>query len=464
MAEKSKVRSFVQAKDPEGPQEINRRHFLAAQARVATPITHLSHNTLRPTSKSSREQNQITSDVRFKKSRDAWPKDQQLSQTQDHKASGFDTDLDDYDDTITNLYHDTDIEDSQPQTETHPYQYYESEQVQEDQGVYQEAEVPTRQGGPQQSEREPAEQYIPQASPQYERFRSEDRDEEESEDDEGSNDGPEDDDPTLDSSRFSTAAQLLTGIDAIEYAEFQRSRAGVDSSPSISRSAAVSHTLPVRDRSLQRQTPQEFPQRAKENTQEAQMLQSSLDDEQRIQVYTSTASTSNLIVEGLSNSSEQHVSEGFREPVHKHSLDLDYSDAELSNMTFDRLKNEPFDQDPRATAGVLPDNLTDASLPDKLVYITSSKGLLKQVEQQKAFFSSLDIGQYENCGDLIVDRFAAIMTKFKDARQEKRKIAKEFEAEVAKREECVRARKAAIETDMERLRSAGKELVKRRAI
>ncbi|KAL9118039.1 MAG: hypothetical protein Q9187_005421 [Circinaria calcarea] len=148
-------------------------------------------------------------------------------------------------------------------------------------------------------------------------------------------------------------------------------------------------------------------------------------------------------------------------PTQKRPLELDYDPDQLSEMTYADLKSESFDHDPRAPTDILPESLASAPLAHRLEYIhDQAKHGDVPIEQQRAFFCSLPIDEYEECGDLIVERFAAIIAKFKDARREKRKVATTFEEEIARREEGVRGKREAIERDMGRLRKAGEDVVK----
>ena len=145
----------------------------------------------------------------------------------------------------------------------------------------------------------------------------------------------------------------------------------------------------------------------------------------------------------------------------KRGRDIDYSLDELSSMTFSQLQDQPFHHDPKATEVPLPPEIADAPLPQKLDYIMALKDDHGNKEHQRAaFFSSLPIEQYEDCGDLIVQKFADVVSEFKDARQQRRKVAREFEAEVAKREERVRGKMGAVEKDLGRLRKGGEEVVR----
>lgn len=146
---------------------------------------------------------------------------------------------------------------------------------------------------------------------------------------------------------------------------------------------------------------------------------------------------------------------------HKRSRDIDYSIDELSSMAFSQLQDEPFHHDPKAAEPPLPPELADAPLPQKLDYIMALEDDNSTKEHHRAaFFSSLPIEQYEDCGDLIVQKFTDVVSKFKDARQQRRKVAREFEDEVAKREERVKGKIGAVEKDLVRLRRSGEEVVR----
>ena len=147
----------------------------------------------------------------------------------------------------------------------------------------------------------------------------------------------------------------------------------------------------------------------------------------------------------------------------KRCREIDYSPHELSSMPFSQLQDEPFHHDPKATELPLPPELAETPLPQKLDHLLALKDDNNTKDHHRtAFFSSLSIEQYEDCGDLIVQKFADIVSKFKDARQQRRKVAREFEAEVAKREERVRGKMGAVEKDLGRLRRGGEEVVRGR--
>lgn len=152
--------------------------------------------------------------------------------------------------------------------------------------------------------------------------------------------------------------------------------------------------------------------------------------------------------------------ESLHSRTRKRDMELDYDLAQLREMTYESLRQEAFDQSPRAMAkqGVQP--AADAGLPGKLQHMYDLKGDATGVlSQRRAVFSHMTIGQYEECGDLMMEKFNDIMSRIKTIRQQKRAAAMGFEEEVAKREERVRAKKDAVDQDLARLKKAGEDVV-----
>ncbi|KAL8698115.1 MAG: hypothetical protein Q9201_006753 [Fulgogasparrea decipioides] len=145
----------------------------------------------------------------------------------------------------------------------------------------------------------------------------------------------------------------------------------------------------------------------------------------------------------------------------KTRVDLDYDLKTLTSMSFQQLASQSFDTSPQPIELKDPALTNRSSLKEKLVYLHSLDGRRDQVHlQRQAFFSSLPIEQYENCGDIMTDCFSQVISKFKQARQEKRALAKEFESEIANREKNVERRKVAVAEDLDRLKRAGQDVVR----
>ncbi|MCJ1409643.1 hypothetical protein MMC19_003724 [Ptychographa xylographoides] len=147
---------------------------------------------------------------------------------------------------------------------------------------------------------------------------------------------------------------------------------------------------------------------------------------------------------------------------HKRPLDLDYTQEQLSTISYQQLQNESFDHDPRVQSVLLPKEVESDTLAKQLAYISKIKDIAEEERfaTHQSFFSSLNIERYEECGDLIVEQLADIITKFKKSRQEKRRIAKEFEDEVSQREEVLGKQAELIDSNMGRLKKAGLDMVR----
>ncbi|KAF6225456.1 hypothetical protein HO133_009456 [Letharia lupina] len=160
------------------------------------------------------------------------------------------------------------------------------------------------------------------------------------------------------------------------------------------------------------------------------------------------------------NSVSNSISEGGHgKHGRKRSRDLDYGVHQLAEMDYQQLHNESFDHVP----GHIPyHGLPDPSLPlsERLHNIYPDKTHKDKAARAKAFFASLTIDQYEECGDLLLDGFRDVMDRLRQARQQKRKAARAMEEQIAKREEWVRKKRGVCELELGRLRSAGTAVVK----
>lgn len=149
----------------------------------------------------------------------------------------------------------------------------------------------------------------------------------------------------------------------------------------------------------------------------------------------------------------------------KRFRDLDHRPDQLSGMTFQQLSNEPFNLASDRTWASIPQELSSSTLAAKIEYILEDlKDDDAKFVQRRAFFSSLSIEQYEECANLMIRRFSDIMSKFTEARQQRRRAAKDFEEEVAKREESVRGKTTIVDRDLGRLKRGGEEVVRGAAL
>ncbi|KAL8912768.1 MAG: hypothetical protein Q9171_002307 [Xanthocarpia ochracea] len=147
----------------------------------------------------------------------------------------------------------------------------------------------------------------------------------------------------------------------------------------------------------------------------------------------------------------------------KAKVELDYDLKTLGKMTFRQLTEELFDASPQSTKLGNGDMSLEAgsTLDQKLLHLHSLEGPRENIQlQRETFFSSLQIDQYEECGDLIAEHFGNLISRFKKARQNKRDLAKEFEKEIAARQKLVESRKTVVTEGLDRLKRAGQDVVR----
>lgn len=142
----------------------------------------------------------------------------------------------------------------------------------------------------------------------------------------------------------------------------------------------------------------------------------------------------------------------------KRGIDLDYNPIQLREMVYERLRHESFDQ-------IKPvQGAADQALSEKLQNLYDLKGSIDPHLKRTAFFSNLMIEQFEECGDLMVERFSDIVKQYRVARQQKRMVARAFEEEIARREESIRTKLRVVEQDLGRLRKAGEDVVRGKGV
>ena len=149
----------------------------------------------------------------------------------------------------------------------------------------------------------------------------------------------------------------------------------------------------------------------------------------------------------------EHISAGEFTP----RPDEDYNRAELFSMSYDALKNESFDLDPRAEPQVLGDEVLQKQFTERLEFV--QKNL--DTERQSSFFCSLSTAEWENAGDWFLDEFQKIIQRTKEIRQNKRKLAQGFEEEIEKRYRHVSKKQEKVGAAMNKMKQQGEGLVPR---
>lgn len=128
--------------------------------------------------------------------------------------------------------------------------------------------------------------------------------------------------------------------------------------------------------------------------------------------------------------------------------ELDYSEDKLKKRPFTELKREPFDFDPSRNDISMQDIV--GTLDERLVKVRKL-----QPEEQRAFFESLPISDWDQAGDWFLGQFTELMGKMRDARKMKRDIAQKFEEEVSQRHVVVENRQSGILSTMNGMKTSG---------
>jgi hypothetical protein len=134
---------------------------------------------------------------------------------------------------------------------------------------------------------------------------------------------------------------------------------------------------------------------------------------------------------------------------------VDYDDIALQRMSYVDLQRQPFDMDPtQATIDQRVASSANEPLEDKL-----SRCRDKGDREQKQLFNQMSLADWERSGDWFLEQFSSITQRLKDARQNKRAMVDRFEAEVAAREEAVRARTETINKKLDKIKHKGEDML-----
>ena len=146
----------------------------------------------------------------------------------------------------------------------------------------------------------------------------------------------------------------------------------------------------------------------------------------------------------------------------KRSRELDHNPDELSDMTYAQLRSEPFNIAPQSVNSALPEPIDKGTLNEKLEFLAQTKDQSIKKRQWNAFLASLSMEEYEKCGEIMVQQFTQIVSKFMDTRQQKRQMLTDFEDEIGKREQRVRGKAEAYQKHFSKLKRGGEDVVKQK--
>lgn len=143
----------------------------------------------------------------------------------------------------------------------------------------------------------------------------------------------------------------------------------------------------------------------------------------------------------------------------------DYDDEQLEGMTYKDLKDETWESEKHGRDTNLSKELQDTAIPlsdrfQTCVSLNSQEAHDVQVE----FFASMSSAEWEEAGDLFIGRFAEIITKLKNARQAKRKVAMDFEKLIEEREALIRAKSESLDADFAEMKRGGEGVIRGKLI
>jgi hypothetical protein len=160
----------------------------------------------------------------------------------------------------------------------------------------------------------------------------------------------------------------------------------------------------------------------------------------------------------LGESQNQPFAHFLADPSRQHP---DFDDQQLEAMSYKDLKDQAWEVENHDSNSTLPQELQDRaiSLSDRFQRCLEAKP-----EQQLEFFATMSIVEWEESGDLFVGKFGDIMTKLREARQEKRKLVAKFETEVEEREAAIRGQSASLDKKLKEMRKGGEGVLQGKVI
>ena len=125
------------------------------------------------------------------------------------------------------------------------------------------------------------------------------------------------------------------------------------------------------------------------------------------------------------------------------------------DMPYEALHKQSLDEESQQRPSVLTEEDAMKPFPDQLQLVQKMDNNAKQ-----AFLASLTLDQWEEAGDWFLERFGDIVTKLKDARKERRKLAKGFGDEIFARHQRVQGKKRTIQAALDAMGKSGEGVLK----
>ncbi|KAH6716871.1 extracellular mutant protein 11-domain-containing protein [Leptodontidium sp. MPI-SDFR-AT-0119] len=161
-----------------------------------------------------------------------------------------------------------------------------------------------------------------------------------------------------------------------------------------------------------------------------------------------------------------HSSQNLQDPANGHGekkivddrLIPDYSVEELKRMKYSDLQNEGWDMVPNAKPFKLPDELQGrkVTLEKKMAYYIK----LDPDKEQYPFYESLSTDEWDQAGDIFIDKLGELMKKLKAKKREKREAAEQFEEEINQRQKAIQNEAGKIDKRLDGMAVTGQSLLR----
>ncbi|KFY24229.1 hypothetical protein V491_02234 [Pseudogymnoascus sp. VKM F-3775] len=136
---------------------------------------------------------------------------------------------------------------------------------------------------------------------------------------------------------------------------------------------------------------------------------------------------------------------------------IDFDQETLYKMPYQKLRNQPFDEDPnQPKTPVTPPLTGHPKTIDERMEMFKSQPPGDRAE----FLAALSIDEWEEAGEWLMKQFGIVMNKVAGARRKRRKIASEFEDKLAARDAEVRERTDGVTAALKDLKNGGQDLLR----
>ncbi|CAD6499190.1 BgTH12-04842 [Blumeria graminis f. sp. triticale] len=150
-------------------------------------------------------------------------------------------------------------------------------------------------------------------------------------------------------------------------------------------------------------------------------------------------------------------------PQHLAHVSADYDDEALQRMTYAELEAQTWEEAAPRKPFVYPRELRAPGTPleSKINYYLAAAPPTPgaAAKAAEAFFEQLSSPEWDEAGEIFMDKFSALMRQLQAKRREKRRIAEAYEREVKQRERSIRHRTLRLEQKLQKMRASGESML-----